>query len=409
MAQRNLSYAELKDVITAYVDENKVSNSTYKETRDNTAELLDKIAKIVSLDTSYTDKLSEFDGEYLSFGKDIEEWQEDLIPIEDYDAEGKNALAPADGSYRPNFYSKTLGRKTIKQTIRNNDLERAVHFIEHFELLIARKSKKMYDSEASFKYGVKRELLNDLIKFADAMKTNAVTKTTSNVFQADYNVNDTIKIDDTYYNVMRKYKANTSTSLDEMIKIGYLVAFDLVKEMEIPTDTATADAFIKQVKIDDEIASDENEGHSLNCVALGNTETLMCILKQGVSPVLDVDSMAGAFNEARLTLPAISKVIKDFGSDKTGVFAMLIDSRMVRLHNSYRAVRDQGNADGDFVNYVLHTENTGWISRNAFLRIYRAKGVNAQNAKKAVALKTKKVSKPVVEETKEESIDKVGE
>lgn len=372
MAMRNLTYTELKAVINAYVVENKVSNATYEETRDNTAMLLDKIAKIVNLDTTYTDKLPEFDGEYLDYGKDVEEWQQDLIPVEDFDPSGTDALAPHDPSYRPNFYSKTLKEKTIPVTVRNNDLERAVHFIEQLEKLVSMKTKRLYDSEAQFKYGIKRELLNTIIKFADAMKTNAITKSVQNVFASDYSVNQTIKIGIDYYNVMRDYKANASTSLNEMLSIGYLVKFEIVKEIAIPKDTATSDAFIKQVKMDVEIASDSNEGHSLNAIALGNTETLMLLFKQGVMPSIQVDSLAGAINKEELALPASTKVIKDFGNDSTGVFAMLIDSRMVRLFNSYRAVRQDSNGKGDFVNYYLHTQNTGWISRNAFVTIYRA-------------------------------------
>ena len=369
---RNLTYTELKAVINAYVVENKVSNATYEETRDNTAMLLDKIAKIVTLDTNYTDKLPEFDGEYLSFGKDIEEWQQDLIPVNDFDPTGTDALKPNDPSYRPNFYSKSLGTKTIPVTIRNNDLERAVHFIEQLEALVAMKTKRMYDSEAQFKYGVKRELLNDLIKLADAMKANAITKTAQNVFTADYSVNQTIKIGDDYYNVMRDYKANASKTLAEMLSIGYIVKFEIVKEIAIPKDTTTSDAFIKRVKTDVEIASDSNEGHSLNATALGNTEALMLIFRQGIMPTIQVDSLAGAFNKEELALPASTKVIKDFGNDSTGVFAMLIDRRMIKLHNSYRAVRQDVNGKGDFVNYFLHAEYTGWLSRNAFVTIYRA-------------------------------------
>ena len=90
-----MSYAELKAFVSNVVTAGKISIADFNVTRDNSVGLLDKIGKIVTLDTNYeTDKLNMFDGEYLSFGKTIEEWSEDLIMVEDYDASGSGALSP---------------------------------------------------------------------------------------------------------------------------------------------------------------------------------------------------------------------------------------------------------------------------------------------------------------------------
>ena len=79
-----LSIAELKVVLAAYVDEQKISVSTFQETRDNTVGLLDTIGKIFTIEGLYVDKLAILDGEDLSFGKTIEEWASDLILPEVY-------------------------------------------------------------------------------------------------------------------------------------------------------------------------------------------------------------------------------------------------------------------------------------------------------------------------------------
>lgn len=47
-----LSFAQLKSIVATYVAENKVSTATFNVTRDNTALLVDKIAKVFTLDTS---------------------------------------------------------------------------------------------------------------------------------------------------------------------------------------------------------------------------------------------------------------------------------------------------------------------------------------------------------------------
>ena len=69
-----LSIAQLNSVLSAYVDDQKISVASFSVTRDNTVGLLDKIGKIFTIVTNYVDKLALFDGEDLSFGKTVEEW-----------------------------------------------------------------------------------------------------------------------------------------------------------------------------------------------------------------------------------------------------------------------------------------------------------------------------------------------
>ena len=124
-----LSYEELKSVVSSLITKAKISNPSFVETRNNVVGLLDKVGAIITLDTDYQqDKLYMFDGFFMSFGKTIEEYQQDLILPADYDSDGAGALSPADPTYRPVDYSYTVGRKRIKTTIRNDNIERAVHF-----------------------------------------------------------------------------------------------------------------------------------------------------------------------------------------------------------------------------------------------------------------------------------------
>lgn len=75
-----LSIAELEAKVASIVTAAKVSLASFSVTRDNVVGLVDKIGKIVTLDTVFSiDKLSMFDGEYLSYGKTIEDWYQDLI------------------------------------------------------------------------------------------------------------------------------------------------------------------------------------------------------------------------------------------------------------------------------------------------------------------------------------------
>ena len=68
-------------------------------------------------------------------------------------------------------------------------------------------------------------------------------------------------------------------------------------------------------------------------------------------------------------------VVDDFGTITGGtsgkqVYAILIDPRGVKLHEGYNASRYKENADGDFVNYVRHFEDTGFISKYSYMKVY---------------------------------------
>ena len=54
-----LSLPELKSAVASYVDASKIAADSYSITRDNIVGLVDKIAKIFTLDTEYVDKLAK--------------------------------------------------------------------------------------------------------------------------------------------------------------------------------------------------------------------------------------------------------------------------------------------------------------------------------------------------------------
>lgn len=369
------SYQELLTKLNNIVTQAKISNGTFSVTRDNTVGLLDKVGKIGTLDTVFSiDKLAAFDGEYLSFGKTIEEWYEDLILPSDYDPTGANALAPNDPTYRPVYYSYTVGHKVIKTTIRNNDIERAVHNTGEMVSIVAMKSKRMADSMAQYRYGLKREMVARYIDFCkDEMGLNTAPATFAAA--TSYSTINTLLKDNntpTQWGILVKaYAANAATNWADAVAKGYIIVLDLITTIAAPTDTTTANNFIKQIKKDVEVADDLSEGHSLNGNTIGAVQGLTLILKQGVIPELEVESFAGAFNRADLAVPANIVVIKDFGTADADYYALLIDSRGMRLHNTYRALRDNANGEGDFLNLFDHTEDTAYLSRNSFVKAYK--------------------------------------
>ena len=367
-----LSLQELKTFVSSIVTASKVSNGTFSVTRDNVVGLVDKIGKLVTLDTAYQiDKLNGFDGEYLSFGKTIEEYSQDLILPQSYDSTGAGALTPNDPTYRPNFYSYTIGRKVIKTTLRNNDIERAVHFMDQFIEITSLQVKRLSDSMAAYRYEVKREML---ARFCDLVEDCYDTSNTTFVASTAYTEGTLLKdggSPNKFGIVVKAIKVSDAlANWAAAVSGGWIIEYNLISELAQPSDDSTSEAFIQEVKEVVERAGDISEGNSLNGNTLGAVSGLTLIVKQGVMPVLDVKALAGAFHQEKLAMPAEIVVLRDFATANSKIYAVLMDSRAMRLHRTYSATRENMNGDGDFLNIFEHTEDTAWISRNAFVHVF---------------------------------------
>ena len=313
-----MTITELQKLAKSYVVAANQAGA-WKSTTDNLYGAVDKIGKMVMLDGEFIDKLPELDGDELPLGKTIEEYFIDLTLPEAYtDAatEGAKDLQPALPSVEACTYSYTLGREKIKTTVPYDNVERAACNEEDSANMIAKILQRLGNSYEMFKFAAKKQLLGNL-------GDKAVTAGLSQV-------------------------------------------------IAVPTDTATGEAFIKQVKSDVESASFAATG-GLNNTLIGASPALTLYIKKGVMPSLEVDTLAGAFNESKLAIPANIKVVDDFGTmTNSKVFAILVDPRGVKLHRGYHAIREQSNADGDFINYVDHSEHTGFISKNVFVKAYKS-------------------------------------
>ena len=313
-----MTLAQIKTAVASYVAASKQAG-TWSASTDNLASLIDKIAKTITIDGLFADKLPQLDGEELPLGKTVEEYFQDLAIVDDYDDQ-EDPNAPHYPSYQDNSYNYTLGRKVVKTTLKYNEYERAFNSEAEFNTIVNMVIKRLYDTYAVFKYTVKKQMLANIIAKARAASV-----------------------------------AN------------------LVEVLPLPVDATTGEAFIESVKASVEEAQFVSEKHSLNQSAtIGAAEGMLLIVKKGVKPALEVQVQAGAFQLDKLAVPAEIVVVDDFGNDATGAYAILMDRRMARLHPTYTAVREQLNGAGDFMNYFLHTENTAFISKNTYVKIYSA-------------------------------------
>ena len=315
-----MTKTELETVAAKYVDATKQAGA-WQSTTDNIYGAVDKIGKMVMLDGGFEDHLPELDGEELPLGKTIEEYFIDLVLPESYSdmaTEGAKDGTPSLPSVEECSYSYTLGREKIKTTVPYDNVERAALTSTDASNMVSRILERLGSSYSMFKYAAKKQLLG-----------NAADKAIT---------------------------ANQSITV------------------AVPSDTETAEKFILEIKKAVEDAKFAAEG-GLNNTLIGSAPSLILYVKKGVIPQIQVNALAGAINKAELTFDCQVKVIDDFGTltdNAKNVYAMLVDPRGIKLHRTYHAIRSKENADGDYINYVDHSEHTGFISKNTFIKAIKS-------------------------------------
>lgn len=320
-----MTIADLQSAMATYVAAAKQAGA-WSKTNDNLIKAIDKIGKTVQINGVYTDKLAELEGDNLPLGKTIEEYFIDLTmpaTYSDITTEGAKDDVPALPAVEDVCYNYTLGRQKVKTTVPFDNLERAFNSDEGAAAAITDISAKLQNSVDMTKYQMKKQLLGNVASKALAVKASVP---------------------------------------------------DVYKLMPVPVDTETSEAFITAIKQAAEDASFAHQG-GLGNRLIGAAPELKLYVKKGVMPIVEVEALAGAFNSDKLALPASVTVVDDFGTITGGtsgkqVYAILIDPRGVKLHEGYNASRYRENADGDFVNYVRHFEETGFISKSTFVRVF---------------------------------------
>ena len=315
-----MTISGLQSAMASYVAAAKQAGS-WSASTSNFVGLLDKIGKQVTIDGGFFDKLPELDGDELPLGKTIEEWFIDLtLPVAYTDAatDGAYDVVPALPTVESVAYSDTLGRQKVKTTIPFDNYERAMISSQETANMSAKIMERLQNSYDLSKYAIKKQLLGNAI--------------------------------------------------DKAITAGSYAS------IAAPTDTASGEALVKQLKKDVEAAQFAHMG---NCLAgssclIGGSPSLVLYVKKGVMPELEVDTFSGAFHREDLAVPCEIKVVDDFGTlTNSTTYAVLVDPRGIKLHKDYDALRSKENAEGDFINFVRHFEVTGFISKYAFIKVYK--------------------------------------
>ena len=316
-----LTIAGLKTFVGTYVAANKIAQGTFTASYDGIVGMLDKIGKQVQLDNDYIDKLAILDGEELPLGKTIEEYFIDLTLPAAYDNTGASDPAPSRPTAEAVLWSYALGRKMIKTTEDYGNMEQACASPEVLADLSATIVKRLEDSDAVYRLFVKKQMLGraiDAVVTAGAVNTNLLTTAAK------------------------------------------------------PTDTATGEAFLKNLKLVARRVSWPKDNESIN----GNVtqivpEKLIVFIDASLEPIIDVDVLAGAFHFDKVASPVEVIYVDELLDTGSKAYAFLCDARMMRLHPTYKAIRTRVNADGDFINFVKHVDYTAFFSKNAVAHVWK--------------------------------------
>ena len=323
-----LTLTNLASLVDSTIDADKqlIDKSDYAYDIESYSGLIVKIGKQVMQDSTFTDRLPELDGENLPFGTDIEEYFINLaLPIA-HDPTGASALAPQDPVFEDAAYSKSLGRKTFKETLRDNMYEKALLGQTEASAIAAQVLKRWSDQRILFRYSAKKELLGNLIDKVVAAQT-----------------------------------ANTDLTM--------------VHTQAKPADVTTSEAFIKKVKERvTELSQFITDTNNLGNVIAKSDSLILYIKGSDIIPNIDVEALAGAFNPSKVEIPVEVRIVEDFGtltgaSDK--VYAILADTRIARLHSHRLATESERNATGEFTNMLAHETFVAYISKFVNVNLFQ--------------------------------------
>lgn len=314
----DFTIANLEKAAKDYVAATKQLQGTFTPTVDDFTKTVCKIGEMKTLYLPHVDKLPEMNGDNLPFGETIEEFMvNDFLPETFTYVDG----APKKNAKRATFaeavYSYALPEQLWEVGVPRSQFQRVSLGQRSFTDLVSSTLMTLDSSANAWNYAAKRRLLGNAAKAA--------------------------------------------------------VTAGLISEKAKPDNTADGEQFIKEVKKCVEIASDMNDSNLAKHTAAA-APSLTLYIKQGVIPSLEVDTMAGAFNEAKLAIPAKIKTVLDFGEieqEDTSVYAILVDDRAIKLHDDILMVTSDYDGRMNQDNFYRHQKQTGFISKYGYIHVFK--------------------------------------
>ena len=363
-----ISTEQLKAIIKSYLDEGDITITSDEyaalDKISTVTGLINKIAATFTIEGDYTEEgLAALEGPEITTGDALEEYFRDFVEPTEFDETGANAMSPSYPHNAPVSYSVEQKKQTFKTTESMSGYAQSFKNATEVATYVSGITRRLYDSETLWRNGLKKQLLGIVAK----ENTLNPTKTYAAASASMLKVGEKVKDDAGAPYIVRKGIAN-NTTLANAVAAGQLVKLDLATAMAVPTDASTGEAFIKSVKNYVSKFMKPRSGYSLNGNIAGKGKYMLYI-KEGILPSIEVDTMAGAFNQDKLAFGVPVVEVTDFG-DNANVFAMLVDTRGIRVSNVEKIATSQMNGEGAFVNYYIHERPLAHWSPNVKCHVW---------------------------------------
>ena len=383
---------QAKKFATDYIVDNKIC-ADYTYTIEQTSNLLNKIGEMLTITTPIVDTMPELEGNTLDRGQIIEEYFGDLQPAQAFDENASDDLAPHRLHFKKAYYSYPLARKVIPITIDNKKYDPTALTQEDLIKITSMILTKAYESKAVYRNAVKMQLVSEIAMMLD--KIASTYKIYGDYSAGDYILENTIidvdPPDHLYRAVTRSTRALVAGDIDtsahwtafinEQIEAGAFVEYQVGSKIARPVDETTSKAFMLELNKVLEKTRRDSEGNSLSGATLGALikNDLMLYVADGIIPTIDVYKSslptASLINFNTNVKPigkyAEVKLTSDYFESRTS-YAILVDTRGLKLKSYYNAMRQSQNGKADFTNIYQHWGDTAFLSANTFIHIFYA-------------------------------------
>lgn len=301
-----LDFATLEQLI---VDELGTMSENFVPTYEWASTLLDKIGATVSLQSSIKDHLDMFDDITLPNGATVEEYIHDLLEVVSFDPEslpyGQDVIDTKKA------YHYRSGDKKIELPVWNSEMKRAFQSPEGLASFTARMLQRIEDTKKAYKFEAKKKalgvkLLRDAVyEIEDENDPGTYLKGIATACVGSAGA-------PTEYTALSKETIIASNG--KRVGGDVIEAYNRNVLIDLPTDKATADAFITGIQqIVEDLQFTSRKGNPFGVAQQSQPSDLVLLIKKGTMPVLNVSSLASAFNKELLGLGVQVKVVDDFG------------------------------------------------------------------------------------------------
>lgn len=380
-----LTLEELKTTILAMFSNTNIATSTFQNVVDDISGLVMKCAKMVINESNFSHTIDDhFNGDDLPIGGFIEEYFNDMVAPISYDPDGTNTLQPHYPTKMPAYYSYPLEGLNFPITIRKVEYKQFFTDAENAARYIANLLKKHSDAQRIYRFGKKKALLGYFAKRAIDAKEGAAAFAVNTAYQQGSYLTDGAN----EWGVVIKDIPSTGgpASFDDAVDGGYISILGIVEAVAVPTDTASGEAFIKKVKADVEKSERPSNANNLaGAIIQPERSNMLLVLREGVMPSLEVDTMAGAFHREDLDTGLKQIVVDDFGGwvDSANGFQLddyvvgiVLDERGAKLHLAEIQTDEQINAEGHFYTIYTYSRYVPYISPYTYIKVYVNASIN---------------------------------